>query len=77
MIIEKPDEIKDEFLCFLDVCQCMFTEDELPKMNEKERQVMALVESIVGEETASRRFDTLEDKQKAMKQLVAITNYFK
>ena len=70
MVIEIPDELAEDFLRFLDVAQASLTEEQVQKLPEGEREVLNLVQLLLGGK-ASLRFETVKKRNEAVRALSA------
>ena len=64
MQIEIPDELYKVFIDFLDMSQAAFTEEDLEKMTEIEKQLFIFIENLLGEDRILR-FKTKQDLNSA------------
>jgi len=62
--IEIPDELYKVFIDFLDMSQAAFTEEDLEKMTEIEKQLFIFIENLLGEDRILR-FKTKQDLNSA------------
>lgn len=56
-LIEIPEDLYDEFLKFLDSSQSLLTEAEVVLMDDKEKQVLEVIDNLLGDTRTPRHKD--------------------
>lgn len=69
MMLQIPDKIYETFLNFLDLAQASFSEEQIARMSELEKQTLIWVENLLGNSRSMRLTRVREDSTEIVRSL--------